>query len=130
MAGIGQYENARLNLEEATAISNKAGSRLLQFDCARVRLELAFDLKRADEATAIIESIYGPVVGAPLSDDILLRNLAARSQLALLESDPAIALRLATRLSDAITASSDPKYLRIWEKRAVLTQGIAHLQNA
>lgn len=128
LASLGQYDKARALLEEATAISKTAGSKLLQFDLARVRLEIAFDLKQPDQASAIVMSDYRlPPDRAPLSLD-MLRSLLAHARLALLKNDPADALRLATRVLDTVTLNSNRRYLRLWEERALLTQGLARVQ--
>lgn len=126
LADLGEYEKARLCLDKAAALSKTVGFKL-RSEYVLARLKLAFDLKKPGEASAIIESSYGPLSDrAPLSLD-LLGNLTARAQLALMMNDPATALRLATRLSGAIAASPNRKYLRLWEERAALAEGNAYL---
>jgi eukaryotic-like serine/threonine-protein kinase len=127
LADLGEYEKARLCLDEAAALSGKAGFKL-NAGYTVARLQLAFDLKKPEEASAMIESFYGPVPdAAPLSLE-LLGNLTARAQLALATNDSEGALRWATRLSDAVTVSPNRKYLRQWEERAAIEQGSAWLQ--
>jgi len=125
-ADLGEYEKARLCLDEVDALSKKAAFKL-PTGYAAARLKLAFDLKQPEEASAVIDSFYGPAPdNAPLSLD-LLGNLAARAQLALNMKDPSGALRWA-RISDAVTASPVRKYLRVWEERAAIEKGSAWLQ--
>jgi serine/threonine protein kinase len=126
-ADLGEYEKAQLCLDEAAAMSKKAGFKLMA-PYAVARLKLAVDLKKPDEASQLIESFYGPLPDrAPLSLE-LLRSLTARAQLALMRNDAAGALRLATRLSKAVTANPNRKYLRQWEERAAIEQGLAYLR--
>ena len=126
LADLGEYEKARVCLDEAAAIAKKVGFKLAS-DYAASRLKLAFDLKKPDEASTIIESFYGPLAdGTSLSLD-LLRNLTARTQLALTRNDAEDALRLATGLSRLITESPNRKYLKLWEERAALAEGNAYL---
>jgi len=124
LADLGSYEEAQRCLDEAAAMQKKAGFKLGS-DYTAARLKLAFALDKLDEAASIIESSYG-LLAEPVSLDFL-RNLAARMQLALAKNDAANALLLATRLSDTVTASPNRQYLRLWEKRAALDQGVAHL---
>ncbi len=126
-ADLGENEKARLCLDEAAALSRKASFKL-NAGYTVARLKLAFDLEKPEEASAMIESFYGPVPDtASLSLD-LLGNLTARAQLALITNDSAGALHWANRLSDAVTASPNRKYLRQWEERAAVEQGLAWLQ--
>ncbi len=126
LADLGEYEKARLCLEEAAAISKKVGFKLSS-DYAEARLKLTFDLRKPDEAAAVIENFYGALPDRALLSLDLLRNAAARAQLALVRNDPANALGLATRLYDEVTQSPNRKYLRIWEQRAALAEGNAYL---
>jgi hypothetical protein len=127
LADLGQYEKARKSLEEADAITKKVGFRPMP-EYAAARLKLAFASKRPDEASATIENFYGPLSDhAPLSFN-LLRNLLERADLALFSHDPASALRLATRASDAVTSSAVRPFLRYWEARAALAEGNSCLQ--
>ncbi len=124
---LGAYEKARLCLDESAAISKKVGFKP-PLDYAAAHLKLAFDLKTPEEASSIIESFYGPLADrAPLSLE-LLRNLNARAQLALMKDNPADALLLARRMSAAVAASQERPFLKLWEERAALKEGSAHLQ--
>jgi tetratricopeptide (TPR) repeat protein len=124
---LGAYEKARLCLDESAAISKKVGFKP-PLDYAAAHLKLAFDLKKPEEASSIIESFYGPLADrAPLSLE-LLRNLNARAQLALMKDNPADALLLARRMSEAVAASQERAFLKLWEERAALKEGSAHLQ--
>ena len=127
LADLGEYEKARLCLDEAALLSTKAGYKL-NAGYAVARLKLAFDGKRPEEASATIESFYGPVPDAASLSLDLLGNLTARAQLALITNDSRGALLWATRLSDAVTASPNRKYLRQWEVRAAMEQGSAWLE--
>ncbi len=127
LADLGEYEKARLCLDESAAISQKVGFKT-PLDYAAARLKLAFDLNKPDEASSIIESFYGPLPDrAPLSLD-LLRNLNARAQLALLKNDPTRAIALARRMTEVVSASPDRNYLKLWEERAALKEANAQLQ--
>jgi len=126
LADLGEYEKARLCLDEAEAMSRTVGFKL-QSEYAVARLKLAFDLKKPDQASIIIDSFYGPLPEHPSLSLELLSNLSARVQLALARSDAEEALRLANRLSAEIVESPNRKYLKLWEERAALAEGQAYL---
>jgi tetratricopeptide (TPR) repeat protein len=108
-------------------MSKKAGFKLTT-SYAVARLKLAFDLKNPEQASVLIESFYGPLLDDAPASLNLFGNLTARAQLALTTNDAARALRLARRLSDAVTKNQNRKYLRLWEERAAMQQGLAYLQ--
>ena len=128
-ADLGEYDTARQLLREADAISKKVGFANGN-DYTSARLKLAFALHNPDEALTVIQATYGPLPDqGPLSFSFL-RNLLARAELALLKNDPASAGRLAARASGVITASPIRPYIRFWEARAALDQGLAYLQQS
>ncbi|MBV9505383.1 MAG: hypothetical protein JO323_10315 [Acidobacteriia bacterium] len=127
LANLGEYEKAKLYLNEAAELSKKTGFKL-QLEYGLVRAAIAIHEKKWDEAANIIDTFLGPLHdGGPLSF-ALLNNLNVRAQLALSKNEPQTALRLAIRLSDLVTGDSNRKYLRFWEKEAGLRRGLAFLQ--
>jgi serine/threonine protein kinase len=127
LADLGEYQKAKLALDETEALSKQAGFKLTSAYAA-ARLKLAFDLHKPEEAVTVIESFYGPAPATASAAADQLDNLTARAKLALSANRPEEALRLATRVSDAIAASPYRRYLRKWEARASLAQGSACLQ--
>jgi serine/threonine-protein kinase len=114
LTDLGHYDEAAHLFEEANEIRNKIGQRQ-DVKYAAPRLKLALATGAADTADDFITRFYGPVEEtAPLSI-ALLRNLAARSELALLRGDSKTAIAHAHRLAVRSAPKQQEVYLRSWQ---------------
>ena len=123
---LGRPQKAEQMLDEASAIRNKVGGKIIPHYLVP-RIKLAMALNKLDEAAGLVERHYGAVSDtAPLSVDFL-RNLETRAELALLKKDGKTAIVLAERAVRMIIASPLRPYLKSWEARGMLAEGKGHL---
>src|SRR5262249_32283925 len=101
---LGRYNEAERLFHEADEIRDKIGQKP-DAKYAAPRLKLALATSNTDRANDLIERFYGSVSDAASLTIDLLRNLAARAELALLRNDGRTAAQLAHRLSGQIESS-------------------------
>jgi tetratricopeptide (TPR) repeat protein len=126
LADLGDYKKAARNLEEAEKINAKVGS-TKQSAYTLARLKVAYASNNLSEASAVIESGYGPLAERDQLSLGLLRSLLSRAELSLFKGNPADAERLSVRASELVTASRMRSYLKFWEVRSAMAQGNAYL---
>jgi serine/threonine-protein kinase len=126
LTDLGHYEDARRLFAEADQIRAKVGQKQ-DTKYAAPRLKLALATGSINPAADLIERIYGPVHDSPVLSIGLLRNLAARAELALLRSDGKAAIELAHRLADQVASSHLETYLRSWQVGARILEGEGRL---
>jgi serine/threonine-protein kinase len=123
---LGRFEDARWLFQEADQIRTKVGQKQ-DAKYAAPRLKLALATGSIDTANDLIERVYGPLADSAPISIALLRNMAARAELALLRNDGKTAVLLAHRLADRVASSHLETYLRSWQVTAAILEAQARL---